>query len=380
MAAEKTAANEKARRKRIIRVIQALISVAVAAAMFGLVIPKIANYSSVWKTITSLTWLELLSLLIATIFNLFTYWWQMMAAMPGLTTAQAAVNNQTTTTISNIIPGGGAVAVGVAVAIFRSWGFSASAITLEITLTGIWNSFLKLSLPVIALACVAITGHASSAAVAPAIVGLAILAGVVLLFALMLLRKRFAKTIGDALGKAWSRLKKLIRRSSVTDWGDRAVRFRHETIELLGKRWLPLTLTTIVSHLALYFVLVLALRHVGVSEQEISWAQILVVFSFGRLITALPITPGGVGLIEAAYIGALVAIGKNHRDVSLDVFKVQIAAAVLLFRTLTYGIQIPLGGFTYIIWRRNRSWRKAPLDQHLEVCAASATAEGPVQR
>ncbi len=380
MAAEKTAANEKARRKRIIRVIQALISVAVAAAMFGLVIPKIANYSSVWKTITSLTWLELLSLLIATIFNLFTYWWQMMAAMPGLTTAQAAVNNQTTTTISNIIPGGGAVAVGVAVAIFRSWGFSASAITLEITLTGIWNSFLKLGLPVIALACVAITGHASSAAVAPAIVGLAILAGVVLLFALMLLRKRFAKTIGDALGKAWSRLKKLIRRSSVTDWGDRAVRFRHETIELLGKRWLPLTLTTIVSHLALYFVLVLALRHVGVSEQEISWAQILVVFSFGRLITALPITPGGVGLIEAAYIGALVAIGKNHRDVSLDVFKVQIAAAVLLFRTLTYGIQVPLGGFTYIIWRRNRSWRKAPLDQHLEVCAASATAEGPVQR
>ena len=380
MAAEKTAANEKARRKRIIRVIQALISVAVAAAMFGLVIPKIANYSSVWKTITSLTWLELLSLLIATIFNLFTYWWQMMAAMPGLTTAQAAVNNQTTTTISNIIPGGGAVAVGVAVAIFRSWGFSASAITLEITLTGIWNSFLKLGLPVIALACVAITGHASSAAVAPAIVGLAILAGVVLLFALMLLRKRFAKTIGDALGKAWSRLKKLIRRSSVTDWGDRAVRFRHETIELLGKRWLPLTLTTIVSHLALYFVLVLALRHVGVSEQEISWAQILVVFSFGRLITALPITPGGVGLIEAAYIAALVAIGKNHRDVSLDVFKVQIAAAVLLFRTLTYGIQIPLGGFTYIIWRRNRSWRKAPLDQHLEVCAASATAEGPVQR
>src|SRR2546422_262577 len=176
MAAVKTAAVARARRKRIIRVIQALISVVVAAAMFGLVIPKIANYS------------------------------------------------------------------------------------------GIWNSFLKLGLPVIALACVAITGHASSAAVAPAIVGVAILAGVVLLFALMLLRKRFAKTIGDALGKTWSRLKKMIRRSSVTDWGDRAVQFRHETIELLGKRWIPLTLTTIVSQLALYFVLVLALRHVGVSE------------------------------------------------------------------------------------------------------------------
>src|SRR5207244_932139 len=74
----------------------------------------------------------------------------------------------------------------------------------------------------------------------------------------------------------------------------------------------------------------------------------------------LPITPGGVGLIEAAYIAALVALGKNHRDVPLEVFKAQIAAAVLLFRTLTYGIQVPLGGFTYVIWRRNKSWRKAP--------------------
>src|SRR6266571_8393503 len=113
MAAEKTAADARARRKRIIRVIQALISVVVAAAMFGLVIPKIANYSSVWKTITSLTWLELTSLVIATIFNLFTYWWQMMAAMPGLTLAQAAVNNQSSTTIANIVPGGGVIALGL---------------------------------------------------------------------------------------------------------------------------------------------------------------------------------------------------------------------------------------------------------------------------
>jgi len=338
--------------------------------------PKIADYSSVWRTVTDLTLLELSTLVLATAFNLLTYWWQMMAAMPGLTLAQAAVNNQTTTTIANIIPGGGAVAVGVAVAIFRSWGFPPSAITLEITLTGIWNSFLKLGLPVIALACVALTGHASAAAVPPAIIGLAILAGCVAVFALMLWRKRLAKSIGDGIGRAWSAVRALIRRPRVADWGDRAVRFRHETIELLGRRWLALTATTILSHLALYFVLLLALRHVGVSEQEISWAQILVVFSFGRLITALPITPGGVGLVEAAYITALIAIGKSHRDVPLDDFKAQVAAAVLLFRTLTYGIQIPLGGFTYIIWRTHRRWLR-PTPEHAAPEAATAPAGSP---
>jgi hypothetical protein len=33
-------------------------------------------------------------------------------------------------------------------------------------------------------------------------------------------------------------------------------------------------------------------------------------------------------------------------------------AATLLFRLLTYGLEIPLGAVTYLIWQRKRSWRK----------------------
>src|SRR5207248_1687960 len=110
--------------------------------------------------------------------------------------------------------------------------------------------------------------------------------------------------------------------------------------------------------LALYAVLLLALRHVGVSNQEVSWAQVLAVFSFGRLVTAIPITPGGLGLIELAYISGLVLAGRNHvHDASPELFHAQVAAAVLLFRALTYGVQIPLGGFTYMIWRARKGWR-----------------------
>jgi hypothetical protein len=36
----------------------------------------------------------------------------------------------------------------------------------------------------------------------------------------------------------------------------------------------------------------------------------------------------------------------------------QVVAAVLLFRVLTYGIQIPLGAFTYMIWRAKTGWRR----------------------
>ena len=110
--------------------------------------------------------------------------------------------------------------------------------------------------------------------------------------------------------------------------------------------------------LALWFVLLLALRHVGVSEHEVSAIQVLAVFAFARLLSAAPITPGGVGFVELALIGGLYAAGRHHADVPLDMFKVEVTSAALLYRALTYGIQIPLGGFTYLIWRRKKSWRK----------------------
>jgi uncharacterized membrane protein YbhN (UPF0104 family) len=54
-------------------------------------------------------------------------------------------------------------------------------------------------------------------------------------------------------------------------------------------------------------------------------------------------------------------------------FHAQVAAAVLVFRTLTFGIQIPLGGFTYLIWRRTKSWLKPvpPEDPRVTVPATA---------
>jgi putative heme transporter len=351
---------EARHRRPYVRGIQIAISVAVVVAIFALIVPKIASYSDVWKTISDLTLIEMASLVVATVFNLFTYWWQMQAAMPGLPLAQAAVNNQTSTTIANIVPGGGVVALGVTYSMFHSWGFATSEIALLISTTGIWNSFMKLGLPVVAVAMLAITGQATSTLLIPAVIGLVILLGCIVLFAMVLWKKELARRIGDGLGRAWSWIRQKFRKPSVMTWGEGAVRFRKQTIKLVAKRWVALTLTTVVSHLALWFILLLTLRHVGVSEEEVSTIQVLAVFAFARLLSAAPITPGGVGVVELALIGGLYAAGRNHADVPLDVFKTQVTAAALLFRTLTYGIQIPIGGFTYMIWQRKKSWRKHP--------------------
>jgi uncharacterized membrane protein YbhN (UPF0104 family) len=359
-------------KKRVWRVVQIVFSVVLVAAIFFYAIPKLADYSAVWDTIQQMTTLEIASLIAATIFNLFTYWWQNMASLPGLRTAQAAVCNQTTTTVADTVPAGGYIALGLTYGIYRSWGFSNGAITLSILITGVWNIFMKLGLPIIALAALAITGAASASLVTAAVIGVAILIAGVVLFGLILWKESFARSIGSFFSRVVNKVLGVVRKGPVDDWGDAAARFRQNSIELVRDRWELLTLTTIVSHLALYFILLLSLRHVGVSEEELSWAQILGVFAFGRLLTAVPLTPGGLGVIELSYIGGLILAGRDHADVPPEVFRAQVAAGVLVFRLLTYGIQIPIGAFTYVIWRRNKSWRKEPPADALAPAAATA--------
>jgi putative heme transporter len=346
-----TVTPQRRSRSRTVKIVQVTITVVIMVAFFAFFIPSVADYSEVWATIRGLTLFETLSLVGVTILNILTYWIQMVSFMPRLTLGQAAVNNQTSTSVANTVPGGGAIAVGISYAMFRSWGFTDSEIVLFTLNSGVWNAFMKLGLPVIAVALIAITGEGTTADLVPALIGLAILLGSIAAFALLLWKKSFAYAIGTRLGTVMNRIRSLARKPRVNDWGDRAVRFRKQTNTLVADRWPAMLVSTIVSHLTLYFVLLLTLRHVGVSQEEVTWAQALGVFALSRLASAVPLMPGGVGVVEAVQIAGLVLVGGNHA---------QVVAAVLVFRLLTYGVQIPLGAITYFVWQRNKSWRKHP--------------------
>ena len=90
------------------------------------------------------------------------------------------------------------------------------------------------------------------------------------------------------------------------------MKFRNRTIDLVSHRWISITVWSLVSHLSLYAVLLVALRDVGVSDAEVGWAEVLAVFAFARLVTAIPITPGGAGLVEGALIGGLIGAGGDE--------------------------------------------------------------------
>jgi uncharacterized protein (TIRG00374 family) len=333
------------RRSRARLVVQVVVSLVLVVVIFYFLLKKI-DPAQVWAAITGMTWLELTLLGLLAVWNLCTYAfvWMAVTPSPQLSFGRAMVMTQSTTAVANTVPAGSAIGIGMTYTMLGSWGYSRSKSTTAVLVSGVWNSFIKLGMPVLALALVLLQGGAGGGRVTAALLGIAGLAGSIVVFALILRSEEGARRFGLLAGRLASRLLGLVRRPPVHGWELATVKFRSRTIALVEHRWIPITVTSLVSHLSLYLVLLVALRDVGVSDAEVSWAEVLVVFAFARLATAIPFTPGGLGFVEALLIAGLTAAG-GDRD--------QVTAAVLVYRALTWGLPIVVGVFTYLWWRRS---------------------------
>jgi uncharacterized membrane protein YbhN (UPF0104 family) len=327
--------------------LQVLVSLALLTAIGWYVFQQVADVSAVWAAIRTLTWGEMAALAAVTALNLVTYWVVIVSATPGLTYPQAAVVSQSTTAVANSVPAGGAIAVGLTYTILASWGFSKARATVSIVISGIWNNWLKLTMPVLALALLAVQGRRGGGQLLAALLAVCGVIAAIVVFALILRSEQFATRVGVVTGGWATRLLRLVGRPPVHGWDLAVVKFRNRVIGLVRHRWIRLTAATIASHVALYLVLLTSLRVMGVSDDEVGWAEVLAVFAFARLLTAVPLTPGGVGVVELALITGLIRAGGDPA---------QVVAAVLLFRLLTYVLPILLGAVAYVVWRRKRSW------------------------
>lgn len=335
--------------RRSLRVGLALV---VLVVVFGFVLPRTADYGEAWGTVTDMTTAELGVIALAGLWNLVSYWPMMLLALPGLRLREAAVVNQASTAVANTVPAGSAIALGVTYEMLRSWGFTSPSIAGQILATGVWNTMVKFGLPVVALVAVAATGEFEGSWVGLTLFGLGALGFVVAAGAFVLRAETSTRRVGARLDRLFAvSIGRLRRRpTDIETW---LARMRGQVLDLIHTTGYRITAAAVVSHLSLYLVLVITLRSVGVSEAEASWAKVLAGFAFIRLLSAIPITPGGVGVVELGYVGFLATGAAAGLDA-------QIAAAVLVFRAVTYVLPIALGGVAWLVFRSARSWKQAP--------------------
>ena len=167
---------------------------------------------------------------------------------------------QASTALSIVAPGGPAVGAAGAYGMLRRWAFPARDITRAVTLTGLWNQFLNLSFPIIAVFLLAITGAQTAALATVAFIGVAVLGVVLAAFVVVLVSNRLANDLGDLVAAARELGARQGRRGPVKWGGASFERFRRDAGEFLARRWHLLTLAALAGSLTVFLLLVVSLR------------------------------------------------------------------------------------------------------------------------
>ena len=327
------------------QIIASLLTVAVLVIVFGNILPKLGNYGSAIDEIKSMQQYQVLALLLFTVVNVLVYVFPYMAALPKLKYLPGFVLRQTSFLISNSVPGGGAFGVGVQASMLKDYGFSGSETSSGIVLTSVWNLLSTVSLPGFAALVLLLTGQLDGDSAVKAITGLAIAVVSLGTFYIIIKSKNIAATIGKALNLFVSRVLKIIRIKKAVNIDKLVSEFRDVAYKVTVERWHLLAVSNLAQQLSQFSVLFVALLILGVGEG--TFATILWSYALARLGSFIPLTPGGIGTVDALLVGMLIQTGVPS-EVAL--------ASTLIWRFATFIPQIFIGSVTFIYWRIKKNY------------------------
>lgn len=309
------------RRRRVL--FRAALGVALAAVVFFVVVPRIASYGSIGNRLAAVSTGWAFVLAGGAILDILVTALPWRVLLPQLSWPAALGFTQASTAVTAVVPGGAPLGMAISFGLLRRLRIGAGEAGFAVGLAGLWSQVTILVYPLLGAVLVLATGHLSGTTLAIAL-GSGVAAAVVAAVAVAALR---SAAVARRLGERFARL-------------------RDERLLHLRSRWPALTVATVVNQLSGYLLLVLCLRAVGVSFQQLPLSETFLAWSIGRLISSLPLTPAGIGVVELGLIGTLVGFGGPHAVV---------VAAVLLYRGLIVVPTLVVGFGSLVVLRYGRA-------------------------
>jgi uncharacterized protein (TIRG00374 family) len=332
-------------------VVSAAITVAVLLVVFVGIFPKVADYSQAWSSIQQMPTASTVALVVATVVNLAVYVWPLQAALPGLGYGPGFVVRQTSFAISNAVPAGGAVGLGVQYGMLDSYGFGAGAAASAIAIVSVFNVFATLVMPVVGVVALLASGVVNGTYLLIAVIGIVAIGLAVVAFTLVLRSERGARTVGSWADRLVNPLMRRLAHGRSVDLTGKILDFRSSVVDVMRARWAQVTVSTLLLQLTSWAILVLALRglEAGAGGVMVTWNEALAAFAFARVASFIPVTPGGLGTVDAALTALLTGYGATSSEA---------LAADLVWRAASYVPQVLLGALTFLWWRVTAARRR----------------------
>lgn len=338
-------------RQRLHHVVGLLVAIALLVA----VLPSVLGVG--WMAIAHsvaaipMRWLAALSGLWAA--GLVVNTVALRASVPSLSTRRALTLSLTGSAVANVLPLGGAAGVALNYRMMRAWGYSRSDVGTFTLISNVWDVLGKVVLAAVVLpwvALVAVSLPTSMVTGSLVVATMAGLVGLVMLCALVSpVCAGWLARLGEGVVGSIHRLLGSARRPR---FGSQVLDAQRQSLAVVHRGWARLSVGT-GGYSALLFLLLWACLHV--TGVVVSPTVLLAAFAVERLFTLAGITPGGAGLVEVGLAGVLLAAGGSALPV---------ATAVLLYRALTFGMEIPVGGVWLAAWEWRHRRLRVPDGQH----------------
>ena len=331
-----------AKQKRM-AIIQSVVALVIIVVIFGWLLPSVIDYREIFDALKTLEWWQFALLLVAGLIVYLPEGWLYALLVPGLTWWRGIKSWVASTGVGSTVP---AMDLVVRYGMYRSYGASPARSMLGIFLSGIFDNITKFSLPVIALIVLAIAGveDIPGAVILIAVIAALIVAGTLVVAIGVARSERFALWLGRTVERVASWFLGLFKKGPVTGLSDRVVTLRDAALETVSAVWPRAFLASAMGKLWTYVILLIALRIADIPSDVISAVEAFLVWSLVLLVASIPLTPGGVGFVEAAYIALFGAIAGSA-------YSTEIGVAVVLYRAAQWALPIVVGWLTVGWWR-----------------------------
>ncbi len=326
-------------------VVKRAAAVAVAGAALYLVLPKLIAVFGAWPRLSTLNpvWFTV-SLAAELVSFTCNFALQRLALRTRgwfpVVTAGLAGN-----AVTNSLPGGDAAGAAVQFRMLTTAGFDTDTAVGGLTAFSLLEVGGLLALPLFALPAIVAGVPVSRGLVHTALLGIAAFV-LYAIFGVIVLRTDWPlATLGRAAQSLWNRVTR--GRRPVTGLDQRLLAERDTIRAALGKNWRQAALLT-AGRLGMdYGCLLAALRATGASPRP---SLVLLAYAAAGIIALFPLTPGGLGIVEASLAGLLILAGVQAGYAYL---------ATLAYRIASYWLPLLTGPPAYLLFR-HRYGRPVP--------------------
>lgn len=320
--------------------LRASAALGLALAVLWWSLPKVAGVSwgDIVGTIGGISLRVALGLALLWAGGLLAHSFVLTAALPGLSRSRALTLSLTGSAVSNVIPFGGVLGVALNLTMVRAWRFRKGAYATFVMVTNVWDVLAKLALPLVAVVLMTAAGALPGSALrAWAMMGSGVIAALLAAGAVLLQSDRIAAATAHLVASAARRVRRGSEVSAAFVEAD-LLEARDRVRRVVGTHWPQLTIA-MVAYVALQAALLWCCLHaVGLALPVYA---VMAALATDRLLSLIPLTPGGAGFAEVGTAAALIGFGANPLGV---------AAGVLLYRAFTFLLEIPVGGVWLGCW------------------------------